>query len=180
MVQTDDSWNYSCRHQINLIIMSCTVPFIVWVIKAGWMSVCIQRPLMFLFTRKLLYYLDSARLVGNCRITEAKLHLVILFPLQQIHFIKDIFTCIYWSLRCLQSTSNSAERLKLRSQQPCPNQKVEKKKETDGFAKNSVGLVKWGEGMLANSPAHGQRWHRRSWSIFPPLTRGFNLAAREP
>lgn len=42
-LQTDDSWNYSCRHPTNLIITSCTITVssILQVIKAWWVCVCV-------------------------------------------------------------------------------------------------------------------------------------------
>lgn len=41
--QTDDSWNYSCRHPTNLIITSCTITVssILQVIKAWSVCVCV-------------------------------------------------------------------------------------------------------------------------------------------
>lgn len=90
---TDDSWNYSCRHQENLIIRNCTltVSFIIWVISR--MNECVCVCSMSLFTSRLLYYLDAySACLGKIA------SLVIIFGLWQTCFLKDILNYIFWGV----------------------------------------------------------------------------------
>lgn len=151
--QTDDSWNYSCRHPTNLIITSCTITVssILQVIKAWWVCVCVSvcvcsaAPDVCVYCVWRVMLCDSdACLILNSKIFSKLRLLCLLFR----DTLNRLFAPVNWSLSCLQSTLNGSFR------EHCPTlswvhstatkaTKWGKKEAAAVSAKNSPGLVKF-------------------------------------
>lgn len=181
--QTDDSWNYSCRHPTNLIITSCTITVssILWVIKAWWVFVCVcvcsAAPDVCVYWVWRVMPCDSdACLILNSTIF-SKLRLLCLSFRDTLN---RLFAPVNWSLSCLQSTLNGSFR------EHCPTlswvhstatktTQWKKKKQQRFLPRTVPALLNSGWGMLADSSVHFLCWRWR-----PQSSNRFNSTAREP
>lgn len=180
--QTDDSWNYSCRHPTNLIITSCTITVssILQVIKAWWVCVCVR-----VFSGPwclCLLCLESDALWFRCLFdSQFKNFLQTASPLSfvQRHFKSSLCSSKLESeLFAVHSEwvfSWALPYTQLSPQHRNQSHKVEKKKQQRFLPRTASALLNSGWGMLADSSVHFLCWRWR-----PQSSNRFNSTAREP
>lgn len=190
--QTDDSWNYSCRHPTNLIITSCTITVssILRVIKAWWVCVCVcARTCACVSVRVLsapwclcLLSLERDALWFRCLFdSQFNNFLQTASPSSflQRHFKSSLyFSKLESELFAVHSKwvfSWVLPHTQLSPQHRNQNHKVEKKKQQRFLPRTVPALLNSGWGMLADSSVHFLCWCGR-----PQSSNRFNSTAREP